>query len=131
MQTDLWSKEGKISNRVSKYNYLILLIPLLLVCEKPMGEAVAVRQGGDNSSYYLSSPLVTNDSRFAPTSSLDSSSSVDRGQRQGSALYKQLPSLQRRERAIIWGIILGLVLGTIFLCLFGWFILKVTKFGKK
>lgn len=96
-----------------------------------MGEEGVVCQGGDIPSYYLSSPLVTESSRCTFTSSLDHISEVDRSQWQNSPSYKKQPSLQRRERAIIWGIILGLVLGTIFLCLFGWFILKITKFGKK
>ncbi|MDH5404922.1 MAG: hypothetical protein OEX80_00085 [Candidatus Aminicenantes bacterium] len=85
---------------------------------------------GPHSLYYL---LVVDDNMYISPPFLKHVTSVDRSERQGSPalFYKQTPISQRRERAIMWGIILGLALGAVFLCVFAWFILKITHFGKK
>jgi len=129
------SKQGGsiISIRLRKCKYLILLIPLFLADVKQMGQVGALYHQGNSPYYSLSSLSLTDGNRYTSPFSLNDNPSVDRSERRGPPflLYKSSAISQRRERAIMWGIILGLVLGAVFLCLFGWFILRMTKFGKK
>ncbi|TKJ33916.1 hypothetical protein CEE39_03270 [bacterium (candidate division B38) B3_B38] len=129
------SRQGgsTISIRLRKCKYLILLIPLLFGHGNLTGEWVAACEGNNSSTHSLYYTLVADDNLYISPSFLDHATSVDRSERRGPPflLYKSSAISQRRERAIMWGIILGLLLGAVFLCLFGWFILKMTKFGKK
>ena len=98
-----------------------------------MGQVGALYHKAYSPYHSISFLSVTDGKGYTSSFSLNHTTSVDRSKRQGSPalLYKQTPISERRERAIMWGIILGLVLGAVFLCVIAWFILKITHFGKK